>query len=150
MIKEKYIDMIKSRVDIHQLVTQLCPNTHLQKAGLHRMKCRCVFHNEDTPSLMLDTSLNRYKCFGCGKGGDVIQFVMESQGYDFTESVRFLLDMYCHDADIHDIFEKTSPEHEEENRLKETMYIYNKYAYEFFRSQYDEISEESLICKSYA
>ena len=150
MIKEKYIDMIKSRVDIHQLVTQLCPETHLQKAGAHRMKCCCVFHNEDTPSLMLDTTLNRYKCFGCGKGGDVIQFVMESQGYDFTEAVRYLLDMYCRDADVHDLFEKNTPEDDEQRRLMETMYIYNKYAYEFYRAQYDDTGDESVMCRNYA
>ena len=123
MIKEKYIDMIKSRVDICQLVTELCPGTRLLKGGSHRMRCNCVFHQESTPSLMLDTTLNRYKCFGCGKGGDVIQFVMESQGYDFTEAVRCLLDMYCRDVDTRDIFEKDAPEDEEKTRLRETMYI---------------------------
>ena len=121
MIKEKYIDMIKSRVDICQLVTELCPGTSLVRGGSHRMKCRCVFHQENTPSLILDTTLNRYKCFGCGKEGDIIQFVRDSQGYDFTEAVRYLLDMYCRDVDTHDIFEKVTQEDEEKNRLMETM-----------------------------
>ena len=91
MIKEKYIDAIKSRVDISQLVMDLCPGTSLQSAGKNRKKCCCVFHNEKTPSLMLDLSLNMYKCFGCGKGGDIISFVQELKGFDFVEAVKFLL-----------------------------------------------------------
>ena len=58
MIKEKYIDTIKSRVDISQLVMDLCPGTSLLNAGKNRKKCCCVFHSEKTPSLMLDLSLN--------------------------------------------------------------------------------------------
>ena len=99
MIKEKYIDAIKSRVDICQLVIDLCPGTKLLNAGQNRKRCCCVFHSEKTPSLMLDTNLNMYKCFGCGKGGDVISFVEEHQGLGFVEAVKFLLKQYCHDVD---------------------------------------------------
>lgn len=53
MIKEKYIDAIKSRVDICQLVMGLLPGMKLFGAGQGRKKCCCVFHSEKTPSLML-------------------------------------------------------------------------------------------------
>ena len=131
-IKDKYIDMVKSRVDICQLVVDLCPGTTLKPSGTHRKKCCCVFHNESTPSLMLDTTLNRYKCFGCGKSGDVISFVEEVQGVDFVAAVHTLLDMYCPDVDAHDLFEQNTPEQEELHRKTETMYIYNQFAQEFF------------------
>lgn len=60
-IKDKYIDIVKSRVDICQLVVDLCPGTVLKPSGPHRKKCCCVFHQEESPSLMLDTTMNRYK-----------------------------------------------------------------------------------------
>ena len=66
-MKDKYIDMVKSRVDIAQLVIDLSPSTVLRQSGSHRRKCCCVLYEERTPSLRLDLSLNRYKCFGCGK-----------------------------------------------------------------------------------
>ena len=91
MIKEKYIDAIKSRVDICQLVMDLCPGTKLLKAGQNRKKCCCVFHGDKSPSLMLDTALNRYKCFGCGKGGDVITFVEDFKGFNFVDAVKITI-----------------------------------------------------------
>lgn len=63
MIKEKYIDLVKSRVDICQLVVDVCPGTVLKKAGRYRKKCKCVFHKEDTPSMLLDSTTNLYYCF---------------------------------------------------------------------------------------
>lgn len=87
-IKDKYIDIVKSRVDICQLVVDLCPGTVLKPSGPHRKKCCCVFHHEETPSLMLDTTMNRYKCYGCGKSGDVISFVEECQGVGFIDAIR--------------------------------------------------------------
>lgn len=132
-IKDKYIDIVKSRVDICQLVVDLCPGTVLKPSGPHRKKCCCVFHQEETPSLMLDTTMNRYKCYGCGKSGDVISFVEECQGVGFIDAIRCLLDMYCPDVDTHDLFDQsTTPEQEERDRKAETMYIYNQYAQEFF------------------
>lgn len=149
-LKDKYIDIVKSRVDICQLVVDLCPGTELKPSGPHRKKCCCVFHQEHTPSLMLDTTMNRYKCFGCGKSGDVITFVEECQGLNFVDAVRCLLDMYCPDVDSHDLFEQSTPEEEERDRQAETMYIYNQYAQEFFRTQYEADNPEALACRRYA
>ena len=149
-IKDKYIDIVKSRVDICQLVVDLCPGTVLKPSGPHRKKCCCVFHQEDTPSLMLDTTMNRYKCYGCGKSGDVISFVEECQGVGFIDAIRCLLDMYCPDVDTHDLFDQsTTPEQEERDRKAETMYIYNQYAQEFFRAQYEADNDEAAACRRY-
>lgn len=150
-IKDKYIDIVKSRVDICQLVVDLCPGTVLKPSGPHRKKCCCVFHQEETPSLMLDTTMNRYKCYGCGKSGDVISFVEECQGVGFIDAIRCLLDMYCPDVDTHDLFDQsTTPEQEERDRKAETMYIYNQYAQEFFRAQYEADNDEAAACRRYA
>lgn len=150
MIKEKYIDLVKSRVDISQLVVDLCPGTALKPAGSHRRKCRCVFHEEKTPSLMFDTTTNRYKCFGCGKGSDVISFMEDFNGLDFTEAVRALLDMYCPNVDSRDLYVNGTPEKDESSHAAETMYIYNRYAYEFFRAEYEADNPEAAACRAYA
>lgn len=150
MIKEKYIDLVKSRVDICQLVVDLCHGTTLKSSGPHRKACRCVFHEEKTPSLMLDSAMNRYKCFGCGRSGDVITFMEDYNGLDFSGAVSALLDMYCPDVDKHDLYDKQIPEEEEQARKAETMYIYNQYAYEFFRAQYEADNPEAIQCRQYA
>ena len=102
MIKQKYIDMVKTRVSIIQLFEDLYPSITLYRSGTHRKKCCCPFHDERTPSMFLDSSLDRYKCFGCDKGGDVIEFVKESQKYDFNEAIKYLLDTYCPECGEYD------------------------------------------------
>ena len=150
MIKEKFIDAIKSRVDICQLVIDLAPERKLLGAGHNRKRCCCVFHSEKNPSLVLDTSLNMYKCFGCGKGGDVIRFVEDFNGMGFVDAVKFLLRQYCPDVDTSDLEAKGTQEEKELQSMRETMYIYNQHAYEFFREQYEADNEEARQCRRYA
>ena len=150
MIKEKFIDAIKSRVDICQLVMDLAPERKLLGAGQSRKRCCCVFHSEKNPSMVLDTSLNMYKCFGCGKGGDVIRFVEDFKGMGFVDAVKFLLRQYCPDVDTSDLEAKVTPEEKERQSMRETMYIYNQHAYEFFREQYEADNEEARQCRRYA
>ena len=150
MIKEKFIDAIKSRVDICQLVMDLAPERKLLGAGQNRKRCCCVFHSEKNPSMVLDTSLNMYKCFGCGKGGDVIRFVEDFKGMGFVDAVKFLLRQYCPDVDTSDLEAQVTPEEKERQTMRETMYIYNQHAYEFFREQYEADNEEARQCRRYA
>jgi len=114
------------------------------------MKCCCVFHSDHTPSLILDTTLNRYKCFGCGRSGDIISFVQDSKGLTFIEAVKFLLKMYCPEISARDLYEKLTPEEEEKQHERETMFIYNNHAQEFFRAQYEGHNEEAIRCRLYA
>ena len=150
MIKDKYIDLVKSRVDICQLAVDLHSIKSLKPAGSHRKKCCCCFHTEKTPSLILDSTTNRYKCFGCGKGGDVISFVEESKGLDFNGAVSFLLKMYCSDVDLHTINEELNAEDIALRQQTESFYIYNQYAYDFFREQYQASTIEASVCREYA
>lgn len=64
----------------------------LKKSGGDSWKARCPFHNEKTPSFTVNETRQRYKCFGCGKGGDVFRFVMEQQGVDFPTAIHLLAD----------------------------------------------------------
>ncbi len=83
---DSQIDDIKKRVDILDLVSDYVP---LKKAG-RNYKGLCPFHTEKTPSFMVNPDRGIFKCFGCGKGGDVFAFLQEADGLEFPEALRVL------------------------------------------------------------
>ena len=85
VIKANSIRDLKNRVNIHDVVIRVVA---LKKAGSGRFKGLCPFHSEKTPSFNVSADKGFYKCFGCGKAGDMINFVMETEGLQFTESVE--------------------------------------------------------------
>jgi len=85
VIKANSIRDLKNRVNIHDVVIRVVA---LKKAGNGRFKGLCPFHSEKTPSFNVSADKGFYKCFGCGKAGDTIAFVMETEGLQFTEAVE--------------------------------------------------------------
>lgn len=86
MIPQKVIEDIRERTDIVQLVGQFLD---LRKAG-RNYKALCPFHGEKTPSFMVHPEKQIFHCFGCGKGGNVFQFLMDYEGIGFVEAVEKL------------------------------------------------------------
>ena len=84
-----FIEELKGRSDIVDVVSSYVPT--LNKKGSKYWGC-CPFHHEKTPSFTVDREQGFYKCFGCGKGGDVITFVMEAEGLTFYDAVKLLAD----------------------------------------------------------
>jgi DNA primase len=82
------VDEIKGRVDIVSVIGE---RIELKKAG-RNYKALCPFHGEKTPSFMVSPELQMYKCFGCGKAGDCFTFLMEYEGMEFREALKFLAD----------------------------------------------------------
>jgi len=82
------IDAVKEKIDIVELVNSYVP---LKRSG-RNYKGLCPFHNEKTPSFMVSPELQIFKCFGCGKGGDIFKFIMEIEGVDFPEALKILAD----------------------------------------------------------
>ena len=80
------IDEIKRRVDILEVVGDY---VELHKSG-KGYRALCPFHSEKTPSFYVMPDRQFYHCFGCGKGGDVISFVMDVEGFSFTEAIELL------------------------------------------------------------
>lgn len=77
---------IKARINIVELIGTY---VRLEKAGAHYKAC-CPFHQERSPSFMVNEEKNMWHCFGCGKGGDAFAFVMEIEGLDFREALTLL------------------------------------------------------------
>ncbi len=87
VIKPASVRDLKLRVNLAEVVTRVVT---LRKAGGARLKGLCPFHNEKTPSFNVDPDKGFYKCFGCGKAGDAITFVRETEQLNFTEAVEAL------------------------------------------------------------
>jgi DNA primase len=84
-------ERVRDAVDFAELVGA---RTELRRAGQNRLQGLCPFHDERTPSFGIDPTEKLYHCFGCGEGGDVFKFVMETEGLDFTGALESLADRY--------------------------------------------------------
>jgi len=87
VIKPTCLRDLKLRVNLADVVSR---TVTLRKAGGTRLKGLCPFHNEKTPSFNVDPDKGFYKCFGCGKAGDAITFVRETEQLNFSEAVEAL------------------------------------------------------------
>lgn len=88
IIPQTIIDEVKARTDIVDVVSDY---VRLKKRGSNFVGL-CPFHTEKTPSFNVNPSRDIFKCFGCGTGGDVFNFVSQTEGLSFPESVRLLAD----------------------------------------------------------
>ncbi len=79
------VELVKSKLDIVEVVESYVND--LKKAGSN-YTARCPFHNEKTPSFHVNPSLQIYKCFGCGKAGDVIEFIREIEKVQFPDALK--------------------------------------------------------------
>ena len=84
-------ERVRDAVDFEELVGA---RTELRRAGARRLQGLCPFHEERTPSFGIDPVEKLYHCFGCGVGGDVFSFVMETEGLDFAGALESLADRY--------------------------------------------------------
>ncbi len=81
------VEEVKSRLDIAEVIGEYIP---LKPSGPERLRARCPFHNEKTPSFMVSRDRQIFHCFGCGEGGDVISFVQKMEGLEFPDALRLL------------------------------------------------------------
>lgn len=84
-IKPTCVRDLKLRVNLADVISRVVT---LRKAGGSRLKGLCPFHNEKSPSFHVDPDKGFYKCFGCGKAGDLITFVRETEQLGFTEAIE--------------------------------------------------------------
>lgn len=115
------IDEVKSRLNIVDVVGE---RVQLKKAG-RNFKALCPFHSEKTPSFIVSPERQTFHCFGCGKGGSVIDFVMEFDHVDFPEALETLAEK----AGVK--LTRRAPD-TAEGKLKQKLYEVNHLASEFY------------------
>ncbi|MBA2588352.1 MAG: DNA primase [Alphaproteobacteria bacterium] len=116
---------IRQRTDLVALVGR---RVKLVRKGREMWGC-CPFHNEKSPSFKVSNERQSYKCFGCGKGGDAFKWLIETEGLSFPESVEKLA------ADAGVELPKWSPEDEEREQKKKSLYDVVELAAKFYETQ---------------
>lgn len=105
----------------------------------------CPFHNEKTPSFHVSVGKGIFKCFGCGKGGDPVRFIMDHEKASYPEALRYLANKYS--IEIEEV--ENSPEEQAVNDRRESLYIVSAWASKFFQQQMWESEEGKSIGLSY-
>ncbi|MGH3072822.1 MAG: DNA primase [Gaiellaceae bacterium] len=113
-IKDSSVREVVSAADMVEVVSG---RTALRRAGA-RYTGRCPFHEERTPSFSVNPADKLYHCFGCGKGGDVITFVRESENLDFAAAVEWLAERFRVTLE----YEETSPQQEESRKRRDRLH----------------------------
>ena len=87
VIPPEIIEEIKTRNDIVEVIGSF---VQLKRAGSTNFKGLCPFHQEKTPSFHVDSARQMFHCFGCGKGGDVVRFLMDKENLTFVDALHML------------------------------------------------------------
>jgi len=140
-IPNHIIEKIRNNTD---LVSVIQDYVQLKRRGTNFIAC-CPFHNEKSPSFYVSPAKQIYKCFGCGKAGDVISFVKEIDGLNYVQAIKFLGGKLG--LEIED--EKLSPEAELQQTERDSIYIVLSWAKNLFKNLLTENEEGKSIGYSY-
>ncbi|MBG9378449.1 DNA primase [Panacibacter sp. DH6] len=141
MITPNTIQQITSRIDIIDVIGEFIK---LKKRGANYLGL-CPFHGEKTPSFTVSPAKEIYKCFGCGKSGNTITFLMEHEKISYVEALRWLATRY--NVEVEET--QVSDEVKQQQQVAESLYILNAFAQKFFAQQLFETEEGGNIALSY-
>lgn len=133
-IPRGFSEELRNQADILKIVGDY---VSLKKKGNNYWAC-CPFHNEKTPSFSVNPSKGLFKCFGCGKGGDAVTFVMEIEGAPFPEAVKTVAEK-CGIAVP--VVADDQRDYEERDRQRADLLQLNAWATEFFEQNLTETAE---------
>lgn len=141
MISHQTIEQIKNHIDIIDIIGEY---VKLKKRGSNYIG-NCPFHSEKTPSFTVSPSKELYKCFGCGKSGNAITFLMEHDKLSFVETLKWLANRY------HIEIEETETTNEQKAAAQtaDSLYIINNFASNFFVNELWQDDEGVSIALSY-
>ena len=125
MIPQETVNRI---LDAAQIVDVIGDFVTLKKRGANHIAC-CPFHNEKTPSFSVSPSKGIFKCFGCGKSGTAVGFVMEHENMSYTEALKYLAKKYH----IEIIEKEESAEEIAQRQKTESLMLVSEYAGKFFQ-----------------
>ena len=141
MITSDTIDKIMDATRIEEVVGEFVT---LKKRGVNQIGL-CPFHNEKTPSFNVSPAKGIFKCFGCGKGGNAVNFLMEHEHYSYPEALKYLARKY--NIEIEE--EKPSPEQQEAMDEKESLFNLTAFAQQYFEQTLHESGEGKAVGLSY-
>jgi DNA primase len=141
MITRDTIQTIIETARIEEVVSDFVT---LRKRGVNMLGL-CPFHNEKTPSFTVSPAKGIYKCFGCGKAGNSVNFVMEHEHYTYPEALRFLAKKY--NIEIEEA--EQTPEQIQEINEKESLYAVTAFAQKFFTEQLFQTEEGKSVGLTY-
>ena len=141
MIDRETVDRIYAAANIVDIVGEYVT---LKRKGVNYVAC-CPFHNEKTPSFVVSPSKGVYKCFGCGKGGNAVTFVMEQESVSYPEALKMVAKRYG--IEVHE--EALSEEELRRNDDRESMFALNSWAADYFANFLHRDSEGINVGLSY-
>lgn len=124
MIDRETVDRIFDAANIVDIVSDYVT---LKRKGVNYVAC-CPFHNEKTPSFVVSPAKGVFKCFGCGKGGNAVTFVMEQEGISYPEALKTIAKRYGIEVKE----EAMTEEEVRRNDDRESMFVLNGWAAEYF------------------
>ena len=127
MIPQETVNLILDTARIEDVVGDFVT---LKRRGANYVAC-CPFHNEKTPSFYVSPAKGIFKCFGCGKSGSAVGFVMEHEHSSYVEALRYLAAKYRIDI----VEEEESAEEIERRQRRESLLLVSEFAQKFFASQ---------------
>lgn len=140
-IPEETVDRIRQSADILEVINDF---VSLKKRGSNYIAC-CPFHNEKTPSFNVNPSRQIYKCFGCGKAGDAVKFIMDIENIGYGEALRYLAKKYGIEIEE----QEQTPEELLRQNERESLLIVLNFAKTFFREALQQSDEGKSIGLTY-
>ena len=141
MIDRETIERIMDTAKVEEVVGDF---VSLRKRGVNMIGL-CPFHNEKTPSFTVSPSKNLWKCFGCGKGGNAVHFIMEHEQLSYPDAIKWLAKKYHIEIKER---ERTEEEIQQEN-IRESMFVINQYALQYFTETLHNSEEGKAIGLNY-
>ncbi len=141
MIDRETVDRILDSADIVDVVGDF---VSLRRSGAN-FKGLCPFHDEKTPSFMVSPAKQICHCFGCGKGGSPVNFIMEHEQMSYVEALRYLAKKYH--IEIHE--KELTDEEKAAQTERESMLVINEFASQWFENQLFNTKEGKDIGLSY-
>jgi DNA primase len=124
LISKDTIQQILNRLDIVEVINGF---VKLKKRGANYLGL-CPFHNEKSPSFTVSAAKEIYKCFGCGKSGNTISFLMEHEKLTYAEALKWLAAKYNVTVEETEL----TPEQKEQVQTSESLFIINQFAQQYF------------------
>ncbi len=141
MIDHATIERILDAAEITDVISDFVT---LRKRGVNQLGL-CPFHNEKTPSFTVSPAKGIFKCFGCGKGGNAVNFIMEHENLSYPEALKWLAKKYHIDI----VEEEQTDEQIQQKNDRESMMIVSSFAQKFFTRYLWEENEGRTIGLSY-